>query len=124
MEPLPVQDWPECCVWGLRDFKSPIIMYPVLMVKKDTPEIVNGLVSLPSKPMTFLIKTLNFNGPVGTFLIPTTFANTSNLFIRKRLFAVVELSGGSILLHANAGPGGVGATVTPDVGDDGVLSHG
>ncbi|MCA9498677.1 MAG: hypothetical protein MRJ67_00605 [Nitrospirales bacterium] len=29
---------------------------------QDTPEIVNGFVSLPSKSKTFLSKTLTFNG--------------------------------------------------------------
>lgn len=40
------------------------------------------------------------------------------------LFQVMELSGGNLLLNATGGSAGAGATLTPDVGSDGVLSPG
>jgi hypothetical protein len=35
----------------------------------------------------------------------------------------MELTGGNVLVNSDAGPGGVGATLSPDVGD-GILSPG
>lgn len=66
------------------------------------------------------------NGPAGTFTITATFTNTSNAPtpIFSPYFKVVKLTGGNLLLNADGGAGGVGATLTPDVGDDGVFSPG
>ena len=38
-------------------------------------------------------------------------------------FEVIELTGGNVLMNADGGPGGTGATLSPDVGD-GILSPG
>jgi hypothetical protein len=59
----------------------------------------------------------------GTFTVTATFTNTSPTSLRVPFFEVSTLSGGNLLLNADAGPGGVGATLTPDVGD-GVLAPG
>jgi hypothetical protein len=44
--------------------------------------------------------------------------------IRNPFIEVSELTGGNLLKNADEGPGGVGARLTPDVGDDGVLHSG
>ena len=66
------------------------------------------------------------NGPAGTFTITAIFTNTSNAAtpIFSPFFEVIKLTGGNLLLNADGGAGGVGATLTPDVGDDGVFSPG
>jgi hypothetical protein len=57
------------------------------------------------------------------FLITATFTNTSDTAIGNPFFEVAELTGGNLLVNADAGPGGTGATLSPDAGD-GVLSPG
>jgi hypothetical protein len=57
------------------------------------------------------------SAPAGTFTITATFTNTSDTPLRFLFFGVSELSGGNLLLNADDGMGGVGATLTPDVGD-------
>ena len=66
------------------------------------------------------------DGPAGTFTITATFTNTSNdpTPIFNPFFKVTKLTGGNLLLNADGGSGGVVATLTPDVGEDGVLSPG
>jgi hypothetical protein len=44
--------------------------------------------------------------------------------IRNPFIEVSELTGGNVLKNADEGPGGAGARLTPDVGDDGVLHSG
>jgi hypothetical protein len=56
-------------------------------------------------------------------IITATFTNTSATAVRNPFFEVTELTGGNILLNADEGRGGIGATLSPDVGD-GVLSPG
>lgn len=85
-------------------------------------EIVNDLVPLSGLKTSF-DPTPVPNGPAGTFTITATFANTSTTNIRKPLFEVIKLTGGNLLLNADGGAGGVGATLTPDIGDT-VLSPG
>ena len=63
------------------------------------------------------------NAPAGTFTIRATFTNTSGTPLRFPFFTVTELSGGNLVLNAEEGAQGVGATVTPNVGDQ-VLSPG
>ena len=53
-----------------------------------------------------------------------TFTNTSTSPIRKPFVQVVELSGGNVLINTDSGPGGVGATLTPDLGPDRILACG
>ena len=81
------------------------------------PEIVNPLMSEPTL-MTSFSAIPTANGPAGTFFITATFTNTSTTAIRRPFFEVTELSGGNVLINASSGPGGVGATLTPDVGAD------
>ena len=88
------------------------------------PETVNNLVSLASDPMTSFSAIPTANGPAGTFFITAKFTNTSNIPLRKPFFQVVEISGGNVLINADLGPGGVGATLTPDVGPDQLLTPG
>jgi hypothetical protein len=46
------------------------------------------------------------------------FTNESADPIGRPVFEVFELSSGNLLLNADGGPCGAGATLTPDVGDD------
>jgi hypothetical protein len=62
-------------------------------------------------------------GPAGTFTITATFTHTRDTPLRLPFFEVPALSGGNLLLNADEGPEGVGATRTSDVGDS-VLSPG
>ena len=57
------------------------------------------------------------------FHITATFTNTSDTAIANPFFEVTDLTGGNVLVNADAGPGGTGATLSPDVGD-GILSPG
>jgi hypothetical protein len=56
-------------------------------------------------------------GPAGTFTVTATFTNTSATALRSPFFTVTELSGGNLLLNADEGTQGVGATLTPEAGD-------
>ena len=58
------------------------------------------------------------------FTISATFTNTSTSSIGVPFFDVVTLTGDNVLDNADHAPAGVGATLTPDVGDDAVLSPG
>ena len=59
-----------------------------------------------------------------TYVITATFTNSSTVPIQGPFFEVISLATGNVLLeNADGGPGGVGATLTPDVGD-GILSPG
>ena len=55
------------------------------------------------------------------FHITAIFANTSETTIGNPFFEVTDLTGDNLLVNADAGPGGPGATLSPDVGD-GILS--
>jgi hypothetical protein len=57
------------------------------------------------------------------FHISAAFTNTSDTAIANPFFEVTVLTGGNVLVNADAGRGGPGATLSPDVGD-GVLSPG
>jgi hypothetical protein len=56
-------------------------------------------------------------------IITATFTNTSETAVQNPFFEVTELTGGNVLLNGDAGRGGIGATLSPDVGD-GILSPG
>jgi hypothetical protein len=85
--------------------------------------LVNDFVTLDPALETTSDPTPVPGGPAGTFTITATFMNTRETPLRVPFFEVTALSGGNLLLNADAGPGGVGATLTPDVGDR-VLSPG
>ena len=55
------------------------------------------------------------------FVITATFTNTSAVAVRNPFFEVTDISGKIALLNGDSTYGGVGATLSPDVGD-GVLS--
>jgi hypothetical protein len=57
------------------------------------------------------------------FIITATFTNNGNKAVRNPFFEVTELTSGNALLNSDAGPGGTGATLSPNVGD-GLLSAG
>jgi hypothetical protein len=85
--------------------------------------VVNDLVTLNARPNTAFNPTPVPGAPAGTFTIRATFTNTSGTPLRFPFFTVTELSGGNLVLNAEEGAQGVGATVTPNVGDR-VLSPG
>jgi hypothetical protein len=85
--------------------------------------LVSDLVTLEPDLETAGDSTPVPGGPAGTFTITTTFTHTSETPLRVPFFEVTALSGGNVLLNADEGPAGVGATLTPEVGD-GVLSPG
>jgi hypothetical protein len=80
--------------------------------------VVNDLVALAADVDTTSDATPVPGGPAGTFTITATFTNTSTTGLRFLFFGVSDLSGGNLLLNADVGPGGVGATVTPEVAGD------
>jgi hypothetical protein len=79
--------------------------------------IVNAFVALDPDLDTAFDPTRVPGGPAGTFTVTATFANTSETPLRVPFFEVTALSGGNLLLNADGVPGGVGATLTPEVGD-------
>jgi hypothetical protein len=80
--------------------------------------IVNDRVALDAAPATNFDPTPVVGGPAGTFTVTATFTNTSNTPLRFPFFSVSALSGGNLVLNADGAPGGVGATVTPEVEGD------
>jgi hypothetical protein len=85
--------------------------------------LVNDFVTLDPTPDTGFDPTPVPGGPAGTFTITATFTHTRETPLRVPFFEVTALSGGHLLLNADEGPRGIGATLTPEVGD-GVLSPG
>jgi hypothetical protein len=84
---------------------------------------VNSFVTLDAAPDTAFDSTPVPGGPAGTFTITATFTNTSDTPLRFPFFTVTEISGNNLLLNAAEGIMGVGATLTPEVGDN-ILSPG
>jgi streptogramin lyase len=87
------------------------------------PGIVNGLVAMSPLHTSFSPTSVS-GGPAGTLTITATFKNTSSSSIHNPYFKVSQLSGGNLLLYADGGPGGLGATLSPDVGADRMLAPG
>lgn len=85
--------------------------------------VVNDLVTLDPALGTTFDPTPVPDAPAGTFTITATFTNSSATALRFPFFTVTELSGGNLLLNADGGPGGVGATLTPQL-DEQLLSPG
>jgi len=92
--------------------------------------IVNGLVLEDSNQRGFSCKPKSSDSdfPFGTCILRATFENTSSRSIAVPFFEVVELTNGNMLLNGDLTPtgnhGGVGTRLTPDVGNDSVLSPG
>jgi YVTN family beta-propeller protein len=83
------------------------------------------------RPMTPVLNHLSALTVTGTscclanqFVVAATLTNTSTIAIRAPFFQVASLTEGNLLANADYAPGGFGATLTPDVGDDEVLSPG
>jgi hypothetical protein len=85
--------------------------------------VVNKFVALDPNLDTSFDPTPVLGAPAGTFTIGATFTNTSGTPLRFPFFTVAKLSGNNLLLNAEEGARGVGATVTPNVGDQ-VLAPG
>ena len=85
--------------------------------------VVNNFVTLDPALDTSFNSAPVPGAPAGTFTIGATFTNTSGTALRFPFFTVTELSGDNLLLNAEEGAQGVGATVTPNVGDQ-LLSPG
>jgi hypothetical protein len=79
--------------------------------------VVDDFVTLAPDLDTALDPTPTPEGPAGTFTITATFTNTSATPLRSPFFTVTELSGDNLLLNADEGTQGVGATLNPEVGD-------
>jgi hypothetical protein len=79
--------------------------------------VVNAFVTLASGPATSFDPMPELEAPAGTFTITATFTNTSDTPLRFPFFTVTALSGDNLLLNADEGTQGVGATLTPEVGD-------
>jgi hypothetical protein len=80
--------------------------------------IVNNLVELVRDLETSFDSNPVPGGPAGTFTITATFTNTGATLLHFLFFGVSQLSGGNLLLNADGGPGGVGATLTPEITGD------
>jgi hypothetical protein len=80
--------------------------------------MVNGLVALARDLDTSFDPNPVPGGPAGTFTITASFTNTSGTPLHFLFFGVSQLTGGNLLLNADGGPAGIGATVTPKVEGD------
>ncbi|MFC1996053.1 choice-of-anchor Q domain-containing protein [Chloroflexota bacterium] len=90
------------------------------------PELINDLLNQDAVSTSYERKSAP-NAPKGIYTISSTFSNLSSTAIEDIHFLVTELSGGNLLLNADDGPGGVGATLTvpPEaLGDNGLLDPG
>jgi hypothetical protein len=79
--------------------------------------IVNDFVTLDPDLDTAFDPTPVTDGPAGQFTITATFTNTGDTPLRFPFFLVTELSGDNLLLNADEGTQGVGATLTLETGD-------
>jgi hypothetical protein len=79
--------------------------------------LVNNFVTLAPGLDTAFDPTPGPEAPAGTFTITATFTNTSDTALQFPFFTVTQLSGDNLLLNADEGTQGVGATLTPEVGD-------
>ena len=85
--------------------------------------LVNDFVTLDPALDTAFNGTPEPDAPAGTFTITATFTNSSAIALRVPFFLVMELTGDNLLLNADEGAMGVGATRTLEAGD-GVLAPG
>jgi hypothetical protein len=90
----------------------------VAEVSNVTPaQRLNDLVSLAPDVLTNFDPRPVPGAPAGTFTITATFTNSSATSIAHPFFEVIELSGDNVLLNADGGGGGVGATRTLPVSE-------
>jgi hypothetical protein len=85
--------------------------------------LVNDFVTLAPDLDTAFDPTPGPAAPAGTFTITATFANTSDATLHVPFFLVTELSGDNLVLNAEEGVQGVGATM-PLVGEGEILAPG
>ena len=81
-----------------------------IMVNPAT--IVNDLLTLDGQETSFDATPQLPHAPAGVFTIQATFTNQGAASIANPFFNVVTLTRGNLLLNADDGPNGVGATVT------------
>jgi hypothetical protein len=79
--------------------------------------LVNDFVTLAPDLDTTFDPTPGPEAPAGTFTITATFTNSSATALHVPFFLVTELSGGNLVLNAEEGAQGVGATVPLEAGD-------
>jgi hypothetical protein len=102
--------WEDLSGLGDRDYQDLIVE-----LSHVTPaQVVNDLVSLDPAVQTVFDPKPVPHAPAGTFTITATFTNNSTLPITHPFFEVIELSGRNVLLNADGGAQGAGATLTPD----------
>ena len=89
----------------------------VFVFALQTPSVVNALVTLARPVQTKFVPTPVADGPSGTFTMTVTLTNTSSRAIRSPAFMVRVLSRRNLLLNADDGAEGVGALLTPEIGD-------
>jgi hypothetical protein len=84
---------------------------------------VTSLLRLDRVRLSFGL-TPNSNAPAGVLTLAVGLTNISSATIGNLFFRVTELTGGNVLLNADGGPGGEGATLTVPpqaLGSDGLL---
>ncbi len=94
----------------------------VSVLLNATSVLINDLVTLDDVDTAF--NPTDNRAPAGVFTITAMFTNISVTPIRYPFFQVTSLTSGDVLLNADGGAGGVGATLTADVSDDQILSPG
>jgi len=64
------------------------------------------------------------NAPAGVYQVEATFANVTEVSLENLYFSVADLADGNLVLNADGGPAGAGATVSVPaalLGEDGIL---
>lgn len=85
--------------------------------------LVNHRLKLESSISTY-DPTPQSNAPAGVFTVEATFSNVTEVSLEDVYFSVAGLGSGDVILNADDGPGGMGATISvPDevLGEDGIL---
>jgi hypothetical protein len=105
---------------GLRDGVDPCLRDPLNNVAGGC-QRASG--QYPDLGDLIVQETLTTDTRGKRFIITTTFTNTSESAVKNPFFEVTELTGQNVLVNGDAGRGGIGSTLSPDVGD-GTLSPG
>jgi hypothetical protein len=106
---------------GLRDGVDPCPRDPLNRTDKHCRRDTSSLPTVDHL-ITSSDFTTTFVGPRRA-VVTATFTNTSSVAILNPFFAVTEITEGAVLLNGDGLDRGVGATLSPDVGD-GILSPG
>ena len=84
-------------------------------VQVRTPELVNSMLLLEHTDIAY-VPVPRPGAPAGALSISANFSSLSATTLEEIFFEVVTLTGGNVMLNADGGPSGVGATVS--VSDD------